>query len=30
MEFFEFRDGKIARRWGTRDHASQSRQMGLP
>ena len=30
MEWFEFRDGRIARRWGARDMASQSRQCGLP
>ena len=30
MEWFEFRDGRISRRWGARDHASQSRQVGLP
>lgn len=30
MEWFEFRDGKIQRRWGARDMASQSRQCGLP
>jgi steroid delta-isomerase-like uncharacterized protein len=30
MEWFEIRDGKIARRWGARDHASQARQIGLP
>jgi steroid delta-isomerase-like uncharacterized protein len=30
MEWFEIRDGRIARRWGTRDHASQARQMGMP
>jgi steroid delta-isomerase-like uncharacterized protein len=30
MEWFEFKDGKIHRRWGARDNASQMRQMGLP
>lgn len=30
MEWFTFKAGKIHRRWGTRDSASQSRQMGLP
>lgn len=30
MEFFEIRDGKIVRRWGARDHASQMRQIGMP
>lgn len=30
MEWFEIRRGKIYRRWGTRDCASQFRQMGLP
>lgn len=30
MEWFTFRDGKIARRWGARDGASQARQIGLP
>jgi steroid delta-isomerase-like uncharacterized protein len=29
MEWFEMRDGKIHRRWGARDSASQSRQIGL-
>jgi len=29
MEWFQMRDGKIARRWGARDSASQNRQMGL-
>jgi steroid delta-isomerase-like uncharacterized protein len=29
MEWFELRDGKIERRWGARDSASQSRQMGI-
>ena len=29
MEWFEFNDGKIRRRWGARDHASQRMQMGL-
>ena len=30
MEWFVIRDGKIARRWGARDAASQARQIGLP
>ncbi len=30
MEWFEVRDGKICRRWGARDAASQARQMGIP
>lgn len=30
MEFFEIRDGKIKRRWGARDSASQMRQLGIP
>ena len=30
MEWFELRDGKIRRRWGARDSASQARQIGLP
>jgi steroid delta-isomerase-like uncharacterized protein len=29
MEWFVLQDGKIERRWGARDHASQARQMGL-
>lgn len=29
MEWFEMRDGKIARRWGARDSASLARQMGM-
>ncbi len=29
MEFFEFEDGRIKRRWGARDSASQARQLGL-
>ena len=29
MEWFELKDGRIRRRWGARDSASQSRQMGL-
>ncbi|NCT66709.1 MAG: ester cyclase [Rhodanobacteraceae bacterium] len=29
MEFFEIHDGKIRRRWGARDSASQMRQLGL-
>jgi len=28
MEFYEIRDGKIHRRWGARDAASQARQLG--
>jgi steroid delta-isomerase-like uncharacterized protein len=28
MEWYELRDGLIARRWGARDSASQSRQLG--
>ena len=28
MEWFELRDGRIARRWGARDSASQARQLG--
>ncbi len=30
MEWFVIRDGKIQRRWGARDSASQARQIGLP
>ena len=30
MEWFRMKDGKINRRWGARDNASQMRQMGLP
>jgi len=30
MEWFIIKDGKIHRRWGARDNASQMRQMGLP
>jgi len=30
MELFEIRGGKIARRWGARDAASQARQPGVP
>ncbi len=30
MEWFIIKDGKIQRRWGARDSAAQSRQMGLP
>ncbi len=30
MEFFEIRGGRIVRRWGARDHASQMRQIGMP
>jgi steroid delta-isomerase-like uncharacterized protein len=29
MEWFVVRDGKIQRRWGARDAASQARQLGL-
>ena len=29
MEWFELKDGRIRRRWGARDTATQSRQMGL-
>lgn len=29
MEWFIVRDGKIHRRWGARDSASQARQIGL-
>jgi steroid delta-isomerase-like uncharacterized protein len=30
MEWFVIKDGRIYRRWGARDSATQSRQMGLP
>lgn len=30
MEWFILRNGKIHRRWGARDSASQARQVGLP
>jgi steroid delta-isomerase-like uncharacterized protein len=30
MEWFIIREGKIHRRWGARDSASQFRQMGIP
>ncbi len=30
MEWFVMRDGKIHRRWGARDAATQARQIGLP
>lgn len=30
MEFFEIEGGKIKRRWGARDAASQLRQLGVP
>ncbi len=30
MEFFEIENGKIKRRWGARDAASQARQLGIP
>jgi steroid delta-isomerase-like uncharacterized protein len=29
MEWFEIGDGKIKRRWGARDSASQARQLGI-
>jgi predicted ester cyclase len=29
MEWFEIEQGKIKRRWGARDAASQARQLGL-
>jgi len=29
MELFEVRDGKIRKRWGARDAASQARQLGV-
>ncbi len=30
MEWFEIETGKIKRRWGARDAASQARQLGIP
>src|SRR5262245_23295422 len=30
MEWFILKDGKIHRRWGARDAASQARQLGMP
>lgn len=30
MEWFEIEEGKIKRRWGARDAASQARQLGIP
>ena len=30
MEWFEIEDGRIRRRWGARDSASQLRQLGVP
>jgi len=30
MEWFVIHDGKIQRRWGARDSASQARQLGIP
>ena len=30
MEWFEIENGKIKRRWGARDAASQARQLGVP
>ena len=30
MEWFVVKDGRIQRRWGARDSATQARQMGLP
>ena len=30
MEWFEFQAGKVSRRWGARDSAAQSRQIGMP
>ena len=30
MEWFEIQQGKIKRRWGARDSASQLRQLGVP
>lgn len=30
MEWFEFANGKVAKRWGARDSASISRQLGIP
>ena len=29
MEWFEVKEGRIARRWGTRDSAAQNRQLGF-
>jgi len=29
IEWFELKDGKIRRRWGARDSASQARQLGM-
>lgn len=29
MEWFEIKNGRIQRRWGTRDSASQNRQLGF-
>jgi hypothetical protein len=29
MEWFTERDGRIVRRWGARDAASQARQLGI-
>jgi len=29
IEWFEVREGKIRRRWGARDSASQARQLGM-
>jgi len=29
MEWFEIKEGRIARRWGARDGASQARQLGI-
>ena len=30
MEWFEFADGKVTKRWGARDSAAISRQLGIP
>ncbi len=30
MEWFEIQGGRIKRRWGARDAASQARQLGIP
>jgi predicted ester cyclase len=30
MEWFEIENGKIKRRWGARDAASQARQLDIP
>ncbi len=30
MEWFEIENGRIKRRWGARDAASQARQLGIP